>query len=438
MNAEDYFVKFKEKTIGENIKNKDNIKLIYADWAGSGRFYRDIEEKILNDFAPLYGNLHSQNTYIGNFIEQSYKNAKHIIKNHFGASDNYSVISIGSGMTAAILKLQDIILNNIKCEKNEAKPVVFITKYEHNSNYISWINKGLDLIIIENNEFGQPDVSDFEVKLKENRDRKIKIASFSACSNITGIKVDLKPLVDKSKEYDLLVCIDCTAIAPYENIKISSFEEKIDAMVFSGHKFLGGVGGTGILIIKKALYKCDIPTAVGGGVVEWVNPWGKIVYSGELETREEAGTPAIIQTIKTSLAIKLKEKIGIEYIREREKEIIDLFFDKLKGIENIHIYDEQYKNRIGILSFNIKNVNYSNVTYKLSKEYGIQSRGGCCCASIYAHELLNIDNKQSDEIIERQKYKEDKPGFVRISTNPIMSNKEIIIICNAIKEISQG
>jgi len=331
MNVEDYFIQFKKNTIGENIKNKDNIKIIYADWAGSGRFYKDVEEEILNKFAPLYGNLHSQNTYIGNFIEQSYKNAKSIIKNHFGAGNDYAVISIGSGMTAAILKFQNIILNNIEYEKN-----------------------------------------------------------------------------------------------------------KSNSVVFSSHKFLGGVGGTGILIVKKSLYKCDKPTDVGGGVVQWVNPWGRIIFYDDFETREETGTPAIIQTIKTSLAVKLKEKMGIEYIRKREKQITDLLFDKLKGIENIHIYDEQYKDRIGILSFNIKNVDYNSVVHKLSEEYGIQSRGGCCCASIYAHELLNIDNKKSNEIIDRHKYKQDKPGVVRISTNPIMSNEEIIIICNAIKEITQG
>ncbi|MDU1117066.1 MAG: aminotransferase class V-fold PLP-dependent enzyme [Clostridium butyricum] len=437
MNIEDYFIQFREKTIGENITNEDNKKLIYADWAGSGRFYRDIEEEILNYFAPLYGNMHSQNTYIGNFIESSYKNAKGVIKNHFGANDDYAVISIGSGMTAAILKLQDIILNNIKYERNEIKPIVFITVYEHNSNYISWINKGMDIVIIDNNEFGQPDVNDFEFKLNENKDRKLKIASFSACSNITGIKIDLKPLVYKAKEFDLLVCIDCTAIVPYENIKISDFEEKIDALVFSGHKLLGGVGGTGILIIKKSIYKCDIPTNVGGGVVEWVNPWGENVYFNDLEAREETGTPAIIQTIKTSLAIKLKEKMGVEYIHKRESEIIDIFFDKLKGIENIHIYDELYKNRIGIVSFNIKNINYNNVVHKLSTLYGIQSRGGCCCASIYAHKLLNIDSKESSEITDKQIYKLDKPGFVRISTNPIMTNEDIITICNAITKISQ-
>ncbi|MBY6932199.1 aminotransferase class V-fold PLP-dependent enzyme [Clostridium botulinum] len=438
MNLEDYFIQFKRRTIGENITNEDNIKLIYADWAASGRFYKDIEEEILNSIAPLYGNMHSKNTYIGNFIEQSYKNAKNIIKNHFGATNNYAVISIGAGMTAAVLKLQDIILNNTIDEISKTKPVVFITKYEHNSNYISWISKGIDVVIIDNNEFGQPDVNDFEFKLKENKDRKFKIASFSACSNITGIKIDLKPLVNKSKEYDLIVCIDFTAIAPYENIKISDFDEKIDAIVFSGHKFLGGVGGSGILIIKKSVYKCNTPTNVGGGVVQWVNPWGQIIYSDDLETREETGTPPIIQTIKTALAIKLKEKMGIEYIQKREEEIISLFFHKLKDVENIYIYDKQYQNRIGILSFNIKDINYNDVVHKLSEHYGIQTRGGCCCASIYAHELLNIDNKKSSEIVSRQRYNQEKFGFIRISTNPIMSDKEIIIICNAIKEIALG
>lgn len=432
MKLEDYFSEYRTQIVGEN-KYINNTRIVYADWAGSGRFYRKIEEEIIEKYAPLYGNVHSEDTYIGKFIGNSYEKSKDIISNHFGADKSYSIISAGFGMTAAIFKLQDILLQNYKNDQNRLPPVVFLTIYEHNSNYLSWINRGCECVVIDNDEFGQPDINCLGNKLEEFKERKFKIASFSACSNVTGIIINLKPLINKVKQYNCIVCIDYTTITPYKDINIAEYNNEIDALVFSGHKLLGGVGGSGILIIKKSIYECIIPTKVGGGVVKWVNPGEEIIYTDKIDEREEAGTPGIVQTIKTSLALNLKRNMNKEVLDLREKEIVAYMIDEL-SIEGIKLYDNKIKNRIGILSFNT-NKYFGEVVQKLSDEYGIQARGGCCCASIYAHKLLGIDKEKSSEIIRSNKYKELKPGFVRISTSPVMSNNDIEYICSAIKKI---
>lgn len=308
MKLNSFFEKYRRNIIGEDICI-NNKKIIYADWAGSGRFYSDIENEIIEKYAPLYGNIHSENTYIGKFIEESYKTSKDIIRKYFNANNDYSVISTGFGMTAAIFKLQDILLSRNENANNSLSPVVFLTEYEHNSNYLSWMNRNCECVIIKNNELGQPDIKYLKEKLEKYKERKIKIASLSACSNITGIIIELKPIINLVKKYNVITCVDYTTLAPYKNINLLEFDNKIDALFFSGHKFLGGVGSSGILLINKSIYNCDIPTRVGGGVIEYVKPNKQIVYKNSIDEREEAGTPGIIQTIKASLALKLKEQM---------------------------------------------------------------------------------------------------------------------------------
>lgn len=431
--------KYKKKTVGDGYHpqyNKNKKKIVYMDWAGSGRLYKPIEDKLVNEYGVLYGNTHSYGNYVSEFISHEYKNAKKIIKEHFGADENYSLIASGYGMTAAMNKFQNIISESFDdIRSNQA--VVFILKYEHNSNYITWKKSGFECVVVDKYVNGQVDLDSFEKLVGRFKNKKLIIGSFTGCSNVTGIIIDLKPLCKIIKKNGGIVAVDYTTIAPYENINMKEFD--IDALIFSSHKLLGGVGGPGILILKNDIYRCAEPTSVGGGVVKWINIGGEILYQDNIEDREEAGTQPLLQVIKCSLAIKLKEKMASSN-NLRKKEIIlkEKMLYGLKNMPSIVNYDLNISNRLPIFSFNFNDIMFEDAVTLLNERYGYQVRGGCCCASIYGHSILKINNNKSSEFLNQLKKNQSTNnvhGWVRISLSPINTEKEVDGVINSIHEI---
>jgi selenocysteine lyase/cysteine desulfurase len=216
--------------------------------------------------------------------------------------------------------------------------------------------------------------------------------------------------------------------------------EQLDAIFFSPHKFLGGPGSAGVLIFSKELYKNNIPDSPGGGTVKWTNRWGGYSYISDIEVKEDGGTPGFLQGIKTGLVIKLKEKMEVKKIHLREKELIDIAFRELSGIKGLHILAENIKERLGVFSFYMDNIHHNLVTRLLNDRYGIQVRGGCSCAGTYGHFLLDVDIKLSKEITDRIDAGDlsMKPGWIRLSLHPTMSNDELFFITGAIRQIAEN
>jgi selenocysteine lyase/cysteine desulfurase len=238
-------------------------------------------------------------------------------------------------------------------------------------------------------------------------------------------------------KYGGLCFVDYAASAPYVKINMHPNNplQKLDAIFFSPHKFLGGPGSSGVLIFDKSLYKNKTPDQPGGGTVSWTNPWGEHRFIDDIQAREDGGTPGFLQAIRTSLAILLKEDMGLEKIREREDELKNLIFNNLKINPKIHILDPQL-NRLGIISFYVPNMHYNLIVKLLNDRFGIQSRGGCSCAGTYGHILLNVNHEQSRSITYKidQGDLSEKPGWVRISLHPTMTNAEALFISSAIDE----
>lgn len=442
MDFERYFRQYREKTVGIEYKYETMYgkkRLIYADWAASGRLYKEIEHTMVERFGPIYGNIHSEDNHIGRYINDIYGQAKDVIRNHVNANDDYAVLTVGYGMTAALNRLHEVMCLKDLCKMNIEKPVVIITHMEHNSNYTTWLELGVDIEILSTDKEGQPSIDNLEYLLKKYRDRKYKIGSFTACSNVTGIKSNYKELARIMHKYDGVCFVDFTASAQYVDIDMNyhNQEEMLDAVFFSPHKFLGGPGSSGVLIFHKKLYKRNAPTVPGGGTILWTNPWNGRRYLDDLEKREDGGTPGILQTIKVGLTLQLKEMMNVSFIQQREKEMLKILFEELENEKEVVIYQNDIKNRIGIISFNILGLHYSLVVKILSDVYGIQSRGGCSCSGIYGHQLLKINKSFSELItndIEEGNY-HAKPGWVRISVHPIMTNDEMIYISKSIKDL---
>jgi selenocysteine lyase/cysteine desulfurase len=215
--------------------------------------------------------------------------------------------------------------------------------------------------------------------------------------------------------------------------------EHLDAIFFSPHKFLGGPGSSGVLIFDKKLYKNRIPDHPGGGTVTWTNPWGGRHYFNDIEVREDGGTPGFLQAMRAALAVRLKEKMSVEKIRAREEELTETCFEAFEKIPQVHLLAENVKKRLGIFSFYVDNVHHNLMVKLLNDRFGIQVRGGCSCAGTYGHLLLHVSQKQSKRItdlIDKGDYSQ-KPGWVRLSLHPTMTNDELNYILGAIKEVVQ-
>jgi selenocysteine lyase/cysteine desulfurase len=214
-------------------------------------------------------------------------------------------------------------------------------------------------------------------------------------------------------------------------------DERLDAIFFSPHKFLGGPGSSGVLVFDKALYKNRIPDHPGGGTVSWTNPWGERSYFNDIEVREDGGTPGFLQAIRAALAVRLKEKMSVKKIIAREEELITISFNELAKIPQVHLLADGIKHRLGIFSFYVENMHHNLMVKLLNDRFGIQVRGGCSCAGTYGHLLLHVSRKQSKQItnlIDMGDFSQ-KPGWVRLSLHPTMTNGELYYIIHAIDEV---
>lgn len=239
-----------------------------------------------------------------------------------------------------------------------------------------------------------------------------------------------------------LCFVDFACSAPYVKINMhpENEDEYLDAITFSPHKFLGGPGTSGVLIFNKKLYKNLVPDNPVGGTVSYTNPWGDHDYIDDIETREDGGTQGFLQAIKIALSIELKEKMGVQNILDREHELTDIIFKKLATIANLKILAPNHTDRLGVISFYIEDAHYNLVVKLLNDRFGIQTRGGCSCAGTYGHYLLNVDQTTSKSI--ELKILEgcliERPGWIRMSIHPIMTNEEIEFICDSIKEVANN
>lgn len=458
---EKYFDRFRKNIIGIDASIETpygNKKLIYADWIASGRLYKPIEKRISDEIGPMVGNTHSESSATGEAMTGAYHLAQKIVKHHVNADDNDILIFTGTGMTSAIAKLQRILglkvpeqatnycvfthgeYNNCREIPNENRPVVFLTHAEHHSNHTSWFETLAEVVVLEPASDLKVDPEALRKAIVKYKDRPLLIGSFTACSNVTGYMPPYFELARIMHENNGYCFVDFAASAPYVDINMHPSDklEQLDAVFFSPHKFLGGPGSAGVLIFNRQLYKNETPDTPGGGTVKWTNRWGGYSYISDIEVKEDGGTPGFLQGIKAALAVRLKEEMGTDRIHQREKELIDVTFSELSNVEGLHILAENINDRLGVFSFYVDKVHHNLVTKLLNDRYGIQVRGGCSCAGTYGHFLLKVDFKLSKEITDRIDAGDlsMKPGWIRLSLHPTMTNDELHFITEAIRKVA--
>ncbi len=446
---EKYFHKFRKNIIGVDATFETfygEKKIIYADWIASGRLYQPIEEKFSKNFGPFIGNTHTETSETGSRMTYAYHLAHQKIKAHVNAGKDDLIITAGSGMTSVINKLQRILglkgcstLMKKTCIKDIDRPVVFITHMEHHSNHTSWYETICEVVVLEPSKDMLVDPENLRRELLNFKDRQFKIGAFTACSNVTGVFTPYHQLAKIMHEFGGVCFIDFAASAPYIDINMHPQDplEKLDAILFSPHKFLGGPGSSGVLIFNKTLYNNIAPDDSGGGTVDWTNPWGSYKYVDDIEVREDGGTPGFLQAIKTALAIELKNLMGTAAIKQREDEMLRIVIPGLRKIPGIKILADNIESRLGVISFYHPDIHYNLFVRLLNDRFGIQMRGGCACAGTYGHYLLEVSYEQSKQITDLINSGDMslKPGWVRWSMHPTNTSRELFYILDAIEQI---
>ena len=417
------------------------LKLVYADYVASGRALRQIESFILDEVLPFYANSHTESSFCGAFTTGLREAARDTIARLCGARPaEHAVIFSGSGATSALNQLVHLlgVREALAC----GEPVRVLTgPYEHHSNLLPWRESGAEVETIAEAADGGPDLADLHARLARDAGAGRVIVAMSAASNVTGILADVPATTALVKRYGATMVWDYAAGAPYLPMTMSPEGGEIDAIVFSPHKFIGGPGASGILLLRRDAVHVARPYRTGGGTVAFVND---ILhdYLTELEHREEGGTPNILGDIRAALALIVKDVIGQEVIEARNRDLAARALAAWAADPNLGLLAPQHRHRLPIFSFVPRadlGVDPAAFTNALSQVYGIQARGGCACAGPYAHRLLGIDPARSAQIRESilAGRGADKPGFVRLNFSVLMTDDTVTYILEAVPRLAK-
>ncbi|MEQ5834924.1 aminotransferase class V-fold PLP-dependent enzyme [Marinobacter sp. NFXS9] len=428
--------------------------LVYADYTTSGRSLAMIESVIRDWVLPFYANTHTEASLTGAQTTAFREQARQSIRDAVGATDDDAVIFCGSGATAAIHKLIDILNLRLPADLDarhrlaeqipEAeRPVVLVGPYEHHSNELPWRETIARVVRIPLDDRGQLDLASLEQALERHADRSLVIGSFSAASNVTGIRTDVEAVTRLLKRHGALAFWDYAAAGPYVAIHMQGETGAAkDALFLSPHKFIGGPGTPGVLVVKKQLLNNRVPAVPGGGTVSYVTSTSHR-YVANPERREEGGTPAIIESIRAGLVFRLQQAVGADTIESREQAFVKRALAEWQSNPNLDILGPTDAPRLSIVSFRVRHgaqhLHYGFVVALLNDLFGIQARGGCACAGPYGHELLGIDEATSQAIESQVVAGESllRPGWVRLNFNYFIDDATFNYLVHAVNLIAE-
>jgi selenocysteine lyase/cysteine desulfurase len=417
-------------------------RITYADYTASGRSLDFVEDFIRDQVLPRYANTHTESSGTGLQTTRLREEARRIVRDAVGGTGEDLVIFCGSGATAAVNKLIGILELRLPAGPTERyrllevippdqRPVVFVGPYEHHSNELPWRESIADVVVIGADADGHIDLAELSAGLARHADRPLRIGSFSAASNVTGILTDADRVAALLHRHGALSFWDYAAAGPYVPMRVGPSApgraDHKDAIFLSPHKFIGGPQTPGVLVVRRELVRNSVPTMPGGGTVAFVDPVGHR-YLDDPVAREEGGTPAIVESIRAGLVFGLKQAVGTDLIQAREERLWGRALERWQANPDIDILGNPHARRLSIVSFRIRRgeryLHHNFVVAVLNDLFGIQARGGCSCAGPYGHRLLAIHAERSNEFRDEINLGCEgiKPGWVRVNFNYFISD----------------
>lgn len=444
VSAGDVLASLREGLVGSDAKVTGpygSNDLVYADYVASGRALYQVERFIFEEVLPYYANSHTEASYCGGFMTRLRREARQMIAEYCGATEKHAVIFTGSGATSGINRLVKLFGVADAVARGERVRVI-IGPYEHHSNILPWRESGAEVIEIAEDASGGPDLQSLQSTLQDSAG-VLTICTMSAASNITGIISDVASITRMAKASGAKMIWDYAGAGPYVPIAMTpAVDAGIDGIVISPHKFIGGPGATGILILRKDALTTEKPSWPGGGTVKFVSPETHD-YSTNVEAREEAGTPNVVGDIRAALAFIVKDAIGEQLMVARNRELAQEAFRFWQNVPNLELLGLEEPDRLPIFSFRVRNgkggyVHQQLITRMLSDRFGIQARGGCACAGPYVHRLLNIDEEHSEEIRQAILSGDEirKPGFIRLNFSVLLPADKVQFILEAVAQVA--
>lgn len=444
------------KYIDDNVIGKNGIffgpfgrrKVVYCDYTASGRSLQFLEEYITKEVLPLLGDTRTSTSICSLQSSLFRHEARDIVRHAVGAGEQDAVLFMGQGTAGALRTL----LRHLDLT---TPTVVFVGPFEHHGNLRPWREYGVKIIRIKETREGFLDLNDLERKLeserKENSTARM-VGYFSAASCITGVLADDVATTLLLRQHKALSIWDYTSAAPNVRMEMNPHLPGVgetavhkDAIIFAGHKFIGGVQSPGVLIVKRSLLREEFEA-------EDMRDSHRYLHDPEL--REESGTAGVVGAIRCGLALQLKENVTPQAIAARQDKISRQVLAHVRTIPELILLGSTSQNvkRLPIFSFMVRHprgtfLHHNFVCAVLNDVFGVQARGGCACAGRYAHDLMGIDEKLAkeyeavlqsggDDVKEESNAEALRPGFARLSFPYFMSEAEVAFVLEALKMVA--
>jgi cysteine desulfurase/selenocysteine lyase len=383
--------------------------LIYLDSAASSLTPEQVVMKEMEFYREYRANVERGVHRWSQKASEEYEKAHEKAARFIGASSKVNVAMLRN-TTEGI----NLVANSQDWKKTDK---IVTSVIEHHSNFITWLRvrqrHGTGVEVVHSNPEGIFELADWEKAI----DDSTRLVAVTHVSNVLGCIVPIKEIIEIAHEHGARVLVDGAQGVPHIETNVKELE--VDFLAFSGHKMLGPTGSGGLYIADAELDTTE-PLCIGGGTIADVSIDDYVLAVPPM--KYEAGTPAIAQVIGLGAACEYLSQVGLKNIEEWDLKLANRLLDGLTEIDGVEVYGpKDPKQRVGLATFNIWDMNPHDVALTLDLEYNVATRSGHHCALPLMKELFKL-----------------KEGNVRASTYLYNTLEEIDHLISAVEEIARG